>query len=164
VTALREIENVFTAVPGFRCFVCSPANDRGLKLRFFHDEETGEAVTRLTPPAFLSGFPRICHGGIQTTVLDELAFWAVFAAHKVLCMTAEIKIRFTAAVPTDAPLEARARAPRPRHRLSRVTASLRNEEGAALTEADILVYVPDEDTWRMLFGGTLPEALVPFIP
>lgn len=161
---IREIENIFTEIPGFRCFVCSPANDCGLRLRFFLDEEAGEAFTRFEPGESLSGFPGIIHGGIQTTLLDEAAFWAIFGAWSVLSVTAEITVQFTRPALTRSVLEVRAQAARPRHKLSRVKAFLRDEAGGVTTEADILAYVPDRNAWQERFGGAIPEVLLPYIP
>ena len=63
MAGIREIENIFSSVPEFCCFACSPANERGLRLRFFLDEDAGEVFTTLSAPESFSGFPRILHGG-----------------------------------------------------------------------------------------------------
>ncbi len=161
---MQPVENVFTDLPGFHCFVCSPANQRGLRLSFFWEEESSEVLTYLQTDETLSGFPRILHGGVQTTVLDELAFWAVFVPFRVLTVTAEINVRFLKPVPTGCRIVARAKGRRPRHRLARVKASLGPEGENPCTEAEILVFVPDRRVWAEQFGGKIPDRLLPYLP
>ena len=56
------------------CFGCSPINPSGLRMRFFTD---GKAVySRLQVPAHLCGWSNIVHGGVLTTILDEIMSWA----------------------------------------------------------------------------------------
>ena len=161
---IREIDNIFSRLPDFCCFACCPTNEIGLKLKFFFDEETGEAFSRFTPEERLSGFPGVLHGGIQTTLLDELAFWAVFEAHRVMVVTAEISVRFLESVPTETPLEIRARAEPPRRRLARVEARLGPPGAPPLTEARITTFVSGREAWAKRLGGTIPQELIPYIP
>lgn len=74
-----------------RCFVCGDQNEHGLKARFFDDGD--QVVTDLvTEPAF-EGYRGIYHGGIVSTLLDEVMIKAILA-RDVLAVTAEITIRF----------------------------------------------------------------------
>jgi uncharacterized protein (TIGR00369 family) len=76
--ALRPLTN---AEWGFEsnCFVCDPANPRGLGIRFFHDEDAGLVTADLQLGAELSGAPHYVHGGVLLAVLDEAMAWAAIA-------------------------------------------------------------------------------------
>src|SRR3954469_12867745 len=76
--ALRPLTN---AEWGFEsnCFVCEPANPRGLGIRFFHDEDAGVVTADLRLGSELSGAPHYVHGGVLLAVLDEAMAWAAIA-------------------------------------------------------------------------------------
>jgi uncharacterized protein (TIGR00369 family) len=52
------------------CFACGPKNPIGLKLKFVFDGET--LKTDFTPKKEHQGYFNIVHGGIITTLLDEV--------------------------------------------------------------------------------------------
>ncbi len=71
------------------CFGCSPTHPSGLKLRF---ERSGDEVfTRWTPPERFQGPPGILHGGLVTTLADELAAWTIVAIHGHMGFTASLE-------------------------------------------------------------------------
>ena len=61
------------------CFVCDPANPRGLGIEFFHDDEAGVVTADLRLGRELSGAPHYIHGGVLLAVLDEAMAWAAIA-------------------------------------------------------------------------------------
>ena len=73
------------------CFVCGEKNQIGLKARFTF--ENGEAVTELIADERFEGYKGIYHGGIISTVLDEVMIKAILAEGK-FAVTAEITVRF----------------------------------------------------------------------
>jgi len=76
--ALRLLDN---ASWGFEssCFVCEPANPRGLGIRYSHDEEGEVVVAEFTLGSEFSGVPRYVHGGVVLAILDEAMAWAAIA-------------------------------------------------------------------------------------
>jgi len=74
------------------CFVCGESNPFGLKLRFQSDGRIVE--TRFTPRAEHVGFRGVIHGGIISTVLDEIMVWACAVQTKRFGYCAELKVRF----------------------------------------------------------------------
>jgi len=75
------------------CFVCGTQNPVGLKLNFHYDEENQEMVANTTFPLHFQGWQGVLHGGLISTVLDEIMIKAI--AHKGLkCVTAELNTRF----------------------------------------------------------------------
>jgi uncharacterized protein (TIGR00369 family) len=74
------------------CFVCGDSNSIGLNLRF---ETDGHIVrARFTPQPEHIGFKQVVHGGIITTVLDEIMVWACLARAKRFAYCAELTVRF----------------------------------------------------------------------
>ncbi len=73
--ALRLLDN---ASWGFdtNCFVCEPANPRGLGIRYSHDEEGEMVVADFTLGREFSGVPRYVHGGVVLAILDDAMAWA----------------------------------------------------------------------------------------
>jgi len=75
------------------CFVCGSANPHGLKLTFSYDEKNEEMVSRAVFPKHFQGWEGVLHGGLISTVMDEIMIKA--AHHKGFkCVTAELNIRF----------------------------------------------------------------------
>jgi len=72
-----KLSNPFVNLPGYNCFVCSPDNPIGLHLDFYLDDQTIKASWN--PQDNYQGYPNVVHGGIQATLMDEVASWAVYA-------------------------------------------------------------------------------------
>lgn len=76
-----------------RCFVCGTKNSLGLHVRPF--VEDNQVVIEFTPREEHMGFKNVVHGGIVASLMDEASFWvATLASHKV-CVTAQMRIRYT---------------------------------------------------------------------
>lgn len=74
------------------CFVCGESNPFGLNLRFHTD---GRIVrVEFQPRPEHVGFKHAVHGGIISTVLDEVMFWACAVPTKQLAFCAEMTVRF----------------------------------------------------------------------
>jgi acyl-coenzyme A thioesterase PaaI-like protein len=70
VSTETPIEVPWRTLPGYRCFGCSPVNDRGLQLTF---TDVGDGIeTRLLFDRAYESYPGVVHGGILTTVCDEI--------------------------------------------------------------------------------------------
>lgn len=74
------------------CFVCGESNPFGMKLRFETDERIVQ--TRFTLRAEYAGFKGVVHGGIISTLLDEIMVWACAVQTKRFGYCAELTVRF----------------------------------------------------------------------
>ena len=75
------------------CFVCGTDNPHGLKLSFRYDEKNDETISKAIFPRHFQGWKDVLHGGIISTVLDEILIKA--ARHKGLdCVTVELNVKF----------------------------------------------------------------------
>jgi uncharacterized protein (TIGR00369 family) len=73
------------------CFGCGAANPQGLHLSFTHVDDGVRAT--FTPLAVHQGYEHVVHGGIISTLLDEVMAWAVAAAG-IWAVTGEMQVRF----------------------------------------------------------------------
>lgn len=75
------------------CFVCGTGNPQGLKLAFHYNEESGQVESEVRFPGHLQGWQGVAHGGLISTVLDEIMIKAA-AEKKLKCVTGEINVKF----------------------------------------------------------------------
>ncbi len=76
----------------YQCFGCSPNNPIGLQLEFWTDGDV--TMAKWLPRKSLEGFMDILHGGIQATLLDEIASWAVQTQCKTVGVTSSMEISY----------------------------------------------------------------------
>lgn len=129
------------------CFGCGADNPHGLQLRFRMLEDGRTVETILRPAGHLAGVDGVLHGGIQSTVLDEvMGVAAQYAlpdgASRAPCVTAELSVRFLRPVPMDGEVVARAQVVRVDGRDLYVHAEIVAADGAELTTA--------RSRWRQL--------------
>ena len=75
------------------CFICGEKNPVSPKLHFHKiDEKTVE--TEFVPPKIWTGWGKIVHGGLQATLLDEAAGWAVLLLSGQYALTINMEIKF----------------------------------------------------------------------
>jgi len=74
------------------CIVCSPANTKGLKLRFASGSDGSTTATFACHEA-LEGYLGVMHGGVISSILDGAMTHCMFARGKT-AVTAEMSTRF----------------------------------------------------------------------
>jgi len=141
------------------CFGCGHDNPIGLKLSFFED---GERVwAPWTPCRDHQGYEGIVHGGLITTVVDEVMGWAIYI-RKLWAVTGAVNVRFRQPVGVGVPTRGVAWVERVSGRKVDVRAQLiQDETGAVLADATaIFIRVPEEQAtaWQgRYFEQPLPE-------
>ena len=124
------------------CFVCGRDNPAGLHMHFFTDEQ-GRVHADYTPHENHQGYPGVMHGGLITTMLDEIMGRAAIA-NEVWCMTAKLEIRFRKPVPVDAPLKLVGEIKKSAGRLIEGHGEVRLADGTLAVEAaGTFVKIPD---------------------
>jgi uncharacterized protein (TIGR00369 family) len=89
------------------CFGCSPTNPAGLQMTFFTD---GEALySRVRVPEHLCGWSNIVHGGVLTTILDEIMSWSAIHLLKRIALTQSMSVEFIKPVRVAGVLDAEGR-------------------------------------------------------
>ncbi len=89
---MRKVLNPFVSLEGYNCFGCSPGNSLGLQMSFI--EEGEEIVSFWEPKKHFQGYHTILHGGIQATLMDEIASWFVYVRLKSAGLTSKAEIRY----------------------------------------------------------------------
>lgn len=77
---------------GYGCFACGTDNPIGLGLTFY--AEDGRVCADVVLDRHRVGWQGIAHGGIVTTLLDEVMAWTVLYFKEAFCVTREIRTRF----------------------------------------------------------------------
>jgi acyl-coenzyme A thioesterase PaaI-like protein len=137
------------------CFGCSPQHPVGFRLRFERLE--GEAVsTCFTPTADHQGPPGIMHGGLVTTLADELAAWVIIAVLGKFGFTVQIEAKFKKAIRVGEAVEGRAWLVRNGGRVVRVAVSLA-QRGEEAFGGEFSFALLDRGGAERLLGEALPE-------
>jgi len=88
----RKIHNAYADIAEYHCFGCSPTNPIGLKLIFW---EEGEWVyAKWMPEKWYEGYLNMLHGGIQSTLLDEIADWVLIVKLGTSGVTKNLNITY----------------------------------------------------------------------
>ena len=95
----RKIFNPYRDLKGYNCFGCSPNNMDGLRLEFI--EDGGYLRSEWQPEDKFQGYINILHGGIQATLLDEIASWCVQIKLKTTGVTSSMEIKYKRPVYSD---------------------------------------------------------------
>jgi len=91
---MRDIEGILPWTKS--CFVCGVENPGGLHLR--SRIEKGRVFIDYETRAEDVGYRHIVHGGIATTLLDEVMTWAAIVEMKGICVAAEMTTRLKRAL------------------------------------------------------------------
>jgi acyl-coenzyme A thioesterase PaaI-like protein len=83
-----------------KCFVCGCENSIGLKLDIKSDKSLKKAWAVTKIDRKFCGWEGIVHGGIISTVLDEIMAYAAFTVYKS-GVTGEITVRFRKPIPVE---------------------------------------------------------------
>lgn len=147
---MEKLNNPYSNLEGYNCFGCSPFNKKGLQLDFFNDGD--EIVTFWEPGKDFQGWVNVLHGGIQTTLMDELASWVVFIQCESSGVTANLNIKFKKPVHTkNEKLTIRGHLKSMEKRIAHIQVQLYNSDGEVCTEGYIDYFVYPEKIARERF-------------
>lgn len=139
---MRKIKNIHLkdAPKIYQCFGCSPYNEYGMHLEFWEDED--EVVSFWKPKSILQSYPNVLHGGIQSTLLDEIAGWVVYVKCGTVGVTAEMKVRFKCPLLIDqGDITIRAKLIDQNKRMATIESKLLNASGKVCAEAELRFFL-----------------------
>lgn len=125
------------------CFGCSPVNPTGLQMKFSANDD--RVFSKITIPDHLCGWSNIAHGGVLTTILDEIMSWAALHFLKRITMTKSMTIEFIKPVYIRNPLRAEGKVLEQTGKHDAVMEGiLYNEKGAACAKstANFAIFSP----------------------
>jgi acyl-coenzyme A thioesterase PaaI-like protein len=124
------------------CFACGIKNPFGLHMEVTYSSEAAESTLSLARE--YQGYRGVVHGGIVSTLLDEIMAHAVIQ-HVGQAMTASLTIRFRQPLPLNQPFKVRGWVKEQRFRVIKVLSELRlvnGEDLIATGESSFLLLPP----------------------
>ena len=135
----------------YNCFGCSPANNHGLHLQFWLDGN--EIITKWHPEKRYEGWAGILHGGIQATLMDEVAAWVVFVCVKTAGLTIEMNTRFLKPVYINkGPITIKATLLSFEKRVAKIACSLEDGKGHLCATSEVSYYCLPEPVARKKYS------------
>lgn len=96
-------ERIKIAKPeGYGCFACGTANPIGLNLDFYRSGET--ICTDITLGKYHVGWSNISHGGIISTLLDEVMSWTILYFKRIFFVTRKMEVKYIKPVIVGTPI------------------------------------------------------------
>ncbi len=141
---MKKIRNPFAQNNGSdsstSCFGCSPFNEHGLHLEFYEQDE--EVIAFWAPQKGFEGYNNVLHGGIQATLLDEIASWVVYVKCQTSGVTSSLNIQYKHPVfITGGEIKLKAQVVEHNKRLVTIKAGLYNSEDVLCSEAEIRYFL-----------------------
>jgi uncharacterized protein (TIGR00369 family) len=143
------------------CFACGIENQSGLGMTFY-EIGPGEVVATYIVPDHFQGYPGIVHGGIQASMLDEVASRAAMTGLPTrFRSTAKLEIRYRRPAPLGEIFKLRGWVIEDRGSRAVVKADIRLEDDTLIAEAEALVMdypeQVDDDTLAALGWRVYPD-------
>ncbi|MFC2091104.1 PaaI family thioesterase [Bacteroidota bacterium] len=112
-------------------------------------EEGDEIICKWNPDAHYQGYINVLHGGIQSTLMDEIASWVVFVKLKTGGVTSKLTTSFRKPVQIDSgELTIRARCKEKRSRIAFIEMKLYNGKGVLCSESIAEYFLLSEEKAR----------------
>jgi uncharacterized protein (TIGR00369 family) len=105
--ALDEKRMDIPRLEGHHCFACGTANPIGLKLRFYNMNDS--VCADITLGKNHEGWQNMAHGGIISTLLDEVMAWTIMYFKRIFFVTRKMEIKYVRPVLIGVPLTVKGR-------------------------------------------------------
>ncbi len=151
---MRKITNAYNSIPGYQCFGCSQKNSIGLKMEFYEDDE--EIVCFWNPEERFQGFHDTLHGGVISTLMDEMMFWTVAIILKTSGVTSKLEVKFSKPVSVSKDkLTMRARIVNVRRNLAELEAIMYNQDNVICASAKSVFFTfsPEVSKEKFYYPG-----------
>lgn len=140
---IKRIINPWVKMEGGNsCFACSTSVPGGLRMQFYLDGD--EVVCYWKPDEQHSSWPGIVHGGVQTTLMDELGMWGVNMLLETAGFTRNLNVKYIKNVNTTKTVEVRAKIREVNRMFAFVDAWI-IQDGKKCTEADIKYFIVSKE-------------------
>jgi len=149
---MKKLLNPYEKLDGYNCFGCSNNNISGLHMKFY--ENGDEIYSQWQPIQDFAGFKNILHGGIQATIMDEIASWVVTVKTGTSGVTSELTTKFLKPVRIveDNPISIKAKLVKRDDKKAYINAKIYNFEDELCSESNVVYYLyPEEVARRKLF-------------
>ena len=92
---------------GHNCFACGTANPIGLNLQFYN--LGNEVCSEISLGKNHEGWENMAHGGIVSTLLDEVMSWTIMYFKRIFLVTRKMDIKYIRPVLIGTPLTVKGR-------------------------------------------------------
>ena len=134
----------------YQCIGCSPHNPIGMKLEFWDDGEN--IISKWQPRPEFMGWVNVLHGGIQATLLDEIAAWVVYTKCETAGVTAQLQVKYEKPLYTSqGEITIKGRLMEKNKRIAIISAQIFDSENQLCAEAEIKYYIFPEKVAREKF-------------
>jgi acyl-coenzyme A thioesterase PaaI-like protein len=132
---MDEISESIPKLEGYNCFACGTENPIGLNLHFYRKGK--HICSDIILKKNFEGWENMAHGGIVSTLLDEVMSWAVLYFRRVFFVTRTIKIKYVKPVPLERLLTVKAAIKDAgERRLCKASAFIQDEDKSLLAKAE----------------------------
>jgi len=154
---MKKLINPYRNKEGYNCFGCSPTNPVGLHLEFWEDGD--DVLTIWQPAAHFAGWVDTLHGGIISTIMDEVASWVISRKLQAAGVTSRLEVKFRRPVSTLEPhITVRGHLASSVRNYHTVHLTLHDSQGQLCDEGDAVYCVfPEERARQMGFNGCHAE-------
>ena len=150
---MRKIRNAYVGQENYNCIGCAPNNPIGLKLNFMLDEDNQIVSSEWEPNINFQGYHNVLHGGIQSTLLDEIASWVIYAILKTGGVTSQMNVKYHKPVYiSKGKVKLVARVERVQKRLVDIKTELFDSDNNLCTEAIVQYFTYPEKIAREKYG------------
>ncbi len=140
------------------CFGCGELNEHGLHLHFTPDPDGNGVSALFCPASRVEGYTGVVHGGIITTVLDEVMAWSLYR-HDIWAVTGELTTRYRHPIRIGEETRATGYLVRDRRRALEMRGEIRRmADNTLLADATAtFIRVPEEQAraWQEWYTGGL---------
>lgn len=141
---MKKIINPWEGIEGYMCFACSPDNPSGLHMEFY--EDGNDVVALWNPTKYQQGWLDTLHGGIQSTLMDEVAGWTVVRKLQTTGVTSKIEARFMKSISTDEPqISIRGRIKEQKRNAVFLETEIYNSQNELCARADLVFFVVSQE-------------------
>lgn len=122
------------------CFACGPKNPFGLKLSFREQDDT--YLSEFIGQQQHQGYDGILHGGIVSTLLDEIMARYLYAKG-MTAVTARLEVRFNKPTPIGVPLLLKGRITKNKGRIYETEGTIELPDGTVTAQGTAKVFIID---------------------
>ena len=154
---MKKIINPWRHHPEYNCFGCCPTNDAGIKMEFYEDGD--EIVSFWQANEHYQSYLNTLHGGIQATLIDEIAGWVVFQKLQTIGVTNRLNVVYKKALHIDEKITLRASLKEQKRNVAFIEIRIFNANNELCTTAEAVYFCTSKEKAKqeMKFEGCKTE-------
>jgi len=139
------------------CFACGSENVCGLHMEFHTDGE--KLYSNVTPPAHLSGWESLLHGGIISTMLDEIMAWTAIHLLQRIILTKSMHVEFLHPIQVNTELEVQGWVEEQTDRKAWIQGLIVDSKGQELARSrgELVLFTPDSKVLQRILPASITE-------